>query len=250
MLNTHDAALGTSLQNKSADKNRADGLRSPGVLGRWPIIGLVMFLLGGMLFGVMAINLETNGPFIQTDVQVVNTLHVTALQSPPILRDVMILGFYVGEHVVIAIGAGLLLYFLYKRYWLELSMVVIAWAGEAAMWLILSAAFNRARPVFAVSAWRQMTGPGFPSGHCIGAVMCYGLLAYLLVPKISSRFWKIVVIVVALLIMLYIGFSRMFVGDHYLTDVLAGYGLGILWTGLVYTSAEWVAQRRKKHQAV
>ncbi len=248
MLNTHNAALGRPLLDKSTDKSHTDGLRSPGLLGRWPIIGLVMFLLGGMLFGVMAINLETNGSFNQTDVQVVNALHVTALQSPVLLRDVMDFGFYVGEHVVIAIGAGLVLYFLYKRYWLELSMVVIAWAGEAAMWLILSAAFNRARPVFEVSAWRQMTGPGFPSGHAIGAVMCYGLLAYLLVPKISSRFWQIGVIVVALLIMLYIGFSRMFVGDHYLTDVLAGYGLGILWTGLVYTSAEWVAQRQRKRK--
>ena len=89
-----------------------------------------------------------------------------------------------------------------------------------------------------------MTAPGFPSGHAISAVMCYGLLAYLLIPRMSSRFWKAVVIVTAGLIILYIGVSRLFVGDHYLSDVLAGYALGIAWSGLVYTVVELITKKR------
>lgn len=67
-------------------------------------------------------------------------------------------------------------------------------------------------------------------------------------PKIASRFWKAVVIVTAGVIILYIGFSRLFVGDHYLTDVLAGYGLGVAWSGLVYTLVEVFAQKLKARQ--
>ena len=80
--------------------------------------------------------------------------------------------------------------------------------------------------------------------------MCFGLLAYLLVPKMPSRAWKIIVIVAAILLILYVGFSRIFVGDHYPTDVLAGYALGIAWSGLVYTSVEIISQRHQKHQAI
>jgi undecaprenyl-diphosphatase len=91
-----------------------------------------------------------------------------------------------------------------------------------------------------------MTSPGFPSGHSFSAVLCFGLLAYLLAPKMPSRFWKAAVIVAAVLIILFIGFSRIFVGDHYLTDVLAGYGLGIAWAGLVYTSVELISRKRRE----
>ncbi|HZY42731.1 MAG TPA: phosphatase PAP2 family protein [Anaerolineae bacterium] len=239
--------LAVPLQEKNLDKYPLAHLRSPGLLARWPLIGVVMVLLGGLLFGAMAINLQTHGPLLPVDVQVSDDLHVIALQSSPAMREVMIFGFYMGEHVIMAIGLILVLYFLYKRFWPELSMVVIAWAGEGTLWLVLTPYFNRARPVFDVSIWRQMTEPGFPSGHSISAVMCYGLLAYLIVPKISSRFWQAVVIVTTGLVILYIGFSRMFVGDHYLTDILAGYGLGVAWSGLVYTLVEVIA-RKIKHK--
>jgi undecaprenyl-diphosphatase len=75
--------------------------------------------------------------------------------------------------------------------------------------------------------------------------MCYGLLAYLLVPQLSTRFWKIAISVMAGLVILYIGVSRLFVGDHYLSDVLAGYALGIAWSGLVYTVIEWIAKKKR-----
>ena len=221
-------------------------LRTPGLLGKWPLIGLMLILVGVCLFGVTAVSVQTHGPLLQSETGIVNDLHATALQSSPFIRGVMILGYYVGQEIIVAIGAVLVLYFLYRRYWTEFWMVVIAWGGEGGIWIVLSQDFNRARPVFDIPVWHQMTSPGFPSGHSFGAVLCYGLLAYLLAPKMTSRVWKAVVIAAALLIILYVGFSRVFVGDHYPTDVVAGYGLGIAWGGLVYTTVELVFQRRAK----
>jgi membrane-associated phospholipid phosphatase len=220
------------------------GLRTPGLLARWPVIGLLMVLLGVMAFGAIAYSLQTNGPLMQIDIPVANYTHAVALQSSPFIVDVMIFGFYLGEHGILVIGVVLLLYFIYKRFWPELCMVVVAWAGEGSIWLVLSGYFSRPRPIFDVSVWHQMTVPGFPSGHSISAVMCFGLLAYLLAPKMSARIWKVVVIMAAVLVTLYIGFSRIFVGDHYLTDVLAGYALGIAWSGLAYTLVELIFKKR------
>ena len=232
------------LREEGSDRKRERGLRTPQLLARRPMIGLLMVLLGGITFGVMVVSLQTNGPLMQLDILWINTIHTTALQSSSFIRAVMISGFYIGEHVIVAIGVILALYFLYKRFWPELCMVVIAWAGEGGIWLYLSAYFNRPRPVFEVPVWHQMTAPSFPSGHSLSAIMCYGLLAYLLVPRIHSRPGKALVIVVAVLVILFIGYSRVFVGDHYPTDVLAGYALGIAWSGFVYTLVELISYKK------
>jgi membrane-associated phospholipid phosphatase len=72
----------------------------------------------------------------------------------------------------------------------------------------------------------------------VSTVICYGLLAYLLVAKMPSLFWKRMLIIITMLIVLFSGFSRIFQGNHYLTDVLAGYVLGIAWVRFVYTVLE------------
>jgi membrane-associated phospholipid phosphatase len=244
LQNTNDAPSVIPLQDKGLVRTHANFLRTPGLLARWPLIGLLMILLGGIAFGVIAVSLQANGPLIQADVPVANAIHEAALHSSPFIRGSMIFGFYLGEQIIVVIGALLALYFLFKRFWPELCMVIITWAGEGSIWLVLSHYYSRHRPIFDVPIWHQMTTPGFPSGHAISAVMCYGLLAYLLVPKIHLRFWKAVAIGVAVLVILFIGYSRLFVGDHYLTDVLAGYALGIAWSGLAYSLVELIFKKR------
>lgn len=242
-----EAALAAPPQHKDFSRNHS-GLRSPGLLGRYPIIGIIMVVLGSGLFAVIAIDFLTQGPLTQTDNLIVNPLHAYALSSSPLIMIPMMFGFYFAEFGFIVIGAGLLVYFLHKRFWTEFSMVLIAWGGEGPLWYFLSGYFNRPRPVFDVPAWHYLTSPGFPSGHSLAAVMCLGFLAYLVVPKIHSYFWKSMVVGLTLLIILYVGFSRLFVGDHYPTDVLAGYAVGLAWAGLVYTVVERFAKKRNERQ--
>ena len=248
MNNVDHIAVTPSLQAPST--RPSGGLRTPGLLGRSPQIGLMLVLLGIAIFAFLAISLQTHGATVQLDSQIDDNIHTLALQSSPIVVDIMIFGFYLGEQVIVGIGAILVVYFLLKRFWAELSMIIIAWGGEGGIWLVLAQYFNRTRPHFDKPVWHLMTAPGFPSGHSFASLMCFGLLAYLLIPKMPSRAWKIIVIVIAIMLTLYVGFSRIFVGDHYPTDVLAGYALGIAWSGLVYTSVEIISQRRQKGQEI
>ncbi len=234
------------VKGQGSARDHQDLLQTPGLLAKFPLIGFLMVLLGGIAFGAIALNLQSNGPLVQADVRIANSIHAAALQSSSFVRDLMIFGFFLGEHGIVAIGELLALYCIFNRRWPELCMVAVAWPGEGSIWLILSNYYHRPRPVFDVPVWHVMTSPGFPSGHTISAVMCFGLLAYLLLPRILSHFWKAVVIVISILIMFYIGYSRLFVGDHYLSDVLAGYALGIAWSGLVYTLVELIFKKRIK----
>jgi membrane-associated phospholipid phosphatase len=220
------------------------GLRSPGWLAKWPIIGLAMFLVGSLAFGALAFNVKTHGPLLQWDVPVYKQLYGDATKEPPRTLELLTFGFFVGKELIQVIVVLLSVYFIYKRYWPELAMILIGSMGAAAIWTYVIHIFNRPRPSAQLGI---VVGefPSFPSGHTISAVICYGFLAYLLIPKMPSLFWKWVVAIVAILTMAYIGFSRISEGGHYLTDVIGGYAFGLAWAALVFTVIESLFLRRK-----
>jgi membrane-associated phospholipid phosphatase len=232
-----------TMTGNKPDVKTSRGLRVPGWLARWPVIGIMMFLIGSLVFGALAYNVWTKGPLLQWDVPLTGELYKEAVEEPPRIIELMIFGFFVGKELVQVIAVILSLYFLHKRFWRELAMLVVGLGGGALLWYLLIGIFNRPRPETQIGI--VVTDPSFPSGHVITAVLAYGLLAYLFVPKMPSLFWKWVVVIASILTMLYIGFSRLFLGGHYLTDLLAGYALGIAWAGLVYTLIERISMRRK-----
>jgi len=151
--------------------------------------------------------------------------------------------YYLGGWGVIILGLLFGIYYLAKRYWRELTLLAVGMVGESLIFLVLSNLIGRVRPPTQI--WIILKIPGFPSGHTMASVVLFGLLAYLLVPKIRSAFGKGLVVAVAILIMLFIGFTRVFTAAHYLTDVLAGYALGIAWSGAAYTLIEIYFQKRR-----
>jgi undecaprenyl-diphosphatase len=156
----------------------------------------------------------------------------------------LVFGFFVGKEMLQVIVVILGLYFLYKRFWPELAMLLIGSGGGALIWYFLIEVFKRPRPAEQIGI--VVTDSSFPSGHAISSVILYGLLAYLFIPKMPSRFWKWVLVIAVILTNMYIGYSRIYLGGHYLTDIIAGYGLGLAWAGLVFTVIERLLLRRKK----
>jgi len=140
------------------------------------------------------------------------------------------------------------LYWLWKRHWHELSMLVIGVLGGNIWFEVLSNLFGRHRPVFP-DPLDPLPGPGFPSGHSMTAVLLYGLILYLLLPRLPSWRWRLLAALVAALIILLVGFSRLFMGSHYPTDVLGGYAFGLAWGALVYTSLELYRHRRSARRS-
>jgi len=233
----------TFVQDIHHDKKDFTGLHAPGLLAKWPAIGISMFSFGSLMFGALTYNLFGHGPLLAWDRAIANTLPAIGLKSPPFVKDIMIAGFYTGKEVVTVLTILFSLYFLFKKYWQELAMMAIGWAGSALLFNALSMLIGRARPPTQI--WIIVNIPGFPSGHAVSVVVFYGLLAYLLLPKIQPVFWKVVVVALALFIIAFVGFSRIFTGGHYLTDILAGYAVGIAWSGVIYTFIEIYFQRRR-----
>jgi undecaprenyl-diphosphatase len=230
-------------QDKKLSRNKFRGLRSPGVFAKWPLIGVLMFLVGIVVFGTLAYNVSTHGPLLRWDVPVTSELHQEAVKTPPRILEILIFGFFVGKELVQVLTVILGLYFLHKRFWRELAMLFIGVGGGAIIWYSIIGIFHRVRPQAQIGI--AVSDYSFPSGHVITAVLFYGLLAYLFIPKMPSLFWKWVVAIASIVTILFIGFSRLYLGGHYLTDLVAGYALGIAWAGLVYTLIERISMRKK-----
>ncbi|MGE5248799.1 MAG: phosphatase PAP2 family protein [Bacteroidota bacterium] len=237
------------LNPRIAPRTRTQGpaaLRSPGWFAKRPAVGLGMFVLGSLVFGALAYNVTAHGPLLRWDVPVLQELHARAVRSPDPVIEFFNASFFVGKGLVIIIAGLLSAYYLYKRYWRELALSVVGMGGVASLWFFFSRFFGRLRPPFQMGT--IVTDPSFPSGHAATAVLCYGLLAYIWVPRISSILGKWLVTLASLLVMAYIGFGRLFLGAHYPSDIVAGYSLGIAWAGLVFTVIERLFQGgRKQH---
>lgn len=229
------------------DQSDSEGLRSPHLLAQYPMIGVWMFIIGTVVFLALLGNYLLNGPLVRLDKFLAATLPKMALAGPPFLEYIMDAGFYIGKQVIMVIDALLVIYFLYKRYWEELMTVTVGWSGAAVLFYYLSTYIDRPRATNQI--WIIVTIPGFPSGHAISVIVCYGLLAYWLIPKMPNLFWKWMVALGALLIILFVGFSRVFTGGHYLTDILAGYAVGLAWSGLAYTIIERFFYKKKMKEA-
>ena len=235
--------LTTQRSDQRTGTSSSRDLRVPGWLAKWPIIGVLMFLIGSSLFGAIAYNVWTKGPLLQWDVPLAKELHTEAVATPERFIEYFIFGFFVGKELLQVIVLILAAYFLYKRFWPELAMLLIGSGGGALIWYFLTGVFNRVRPAEQIGI--VVRDPSFPSGHTLSSLVCFGFLAYLLIPKMPSLFWKWVVALAAIAIVAFIGYSRIFLGGHYLTDILGGYALGLAWAGLVFTLIESLFLKRR-----
>jgi undecaprenyl-diphosphatase len=110
-------------------------------------------------------------------------------------------------------------------------LLTISVAGAVAVHSIVGSVVGRTRPPAALSIG-EYGGASFPSGHAVAAVACYGMLAVVLSAGRSFRFGVAVWIGAALVILL-VGASRVYLGAHWLTDVLGGYALGGTWVAVL-----------------
>lgn len=138
-------------------------------------------------------------------------LNITKLGNPMMMVTITIITF------------GIL---WWKRYRQEAKIFGLHALGGAILSYGLKLAFNKSRP----QLWEQLineTSFSYPSGHALGSMVIYGFLAYLLSSH-YAKFAKIIYTCAAILIAA-IGLSRLYLGVHWPTDVIAGYGIGYLW---------------------
>jgi undecaprenyl-diphosphatase len=107
----------------------------------------------------------------------------------------------------------------------------------------LKRAFERARPLHDLEA-TTFAGYSFPSGHSSGALVAYGMLAYVLM-RTLPRGWHLPAAMLCAAAAFSVGASRIFLQAHFATDVAAGFASGSAWLAICILSVEWAHRERR-----
>src|SRR5205807_822826 len=119
-------------------------------------------------------------------------------------------------------------FFVWKRWWPSVVTLIVAVPGGMLLNEWVKILVHRHRP-FLEGPFVDWSGYSFASGHTIGATLLYGQLALFVLPAMKTRRMRALTISMATLLVILVGFSRIALGAHYLTDVLAGIVLGLAW---------------------
>lgn len=145
--------------------------------------------------------------------------------------------------LLLGIGAVVAIFFLIRRWWLHALTWVLATGLGGVLVRVLKAHFERTRPVHEHTL-TDSSGWSFPSGHAAGAMLVYGMLAYLLV-RHTPRAWHIPIALIGILLIIFVGFSRVILQVHYFSDVLAGFVVAATWIALCVSGFEALRRRRE-----
>ena len=128
-------------------------------------------------------------------------------------------------------------YFLWTRQPYQVLSLLLAVGGGMVLNVLLKNVFSRERPGWS-DAMLGLTGYSFPSGHTMMATIAYGFLASMLIGRSGSWFWRCLIGATTVFVVMLVALSRMYLGAHFLSDVLAASAAGTAWLALCIASVE------------
>jgi undecaprenyl-diphosphatase len=189
------------------------------------ILGLAL-AVGALWFFAWIAEEMLEGSTAQFDSQVRSIVHAHSTgQVTTIMKFLTLFG---SSLVMTPLALFTLLVCYFEREFHALKMLAASFAGALVLEVVLKSAFHRARPVpfFDVS---KPSSYSFPSGHALFSFCFFAGLTAVLSPRLVHPQAKVAVWFVALVLIFGIGFSRIYLGVHYPSDVLAGYAAGLVW---------------------
>jgi membrane-associated phospholipid phosphatase len=213
----------------AAPPDTAPTVATDAVFGLASMVGLAVAVLALFLFGWLADEM-LEGSTMAFDMRVRAATH--AFATPRLTHTLRLVSHLGGPSVLTVLGVILVAVFVAHRWWRGAIVLFVAMAGSSVLDTALKLAFRRARPepYFGSSLPESYS---FPSGHALFAFCFFTAGAALLAPRMQHPALRWLVWSVAALLILAIGFSRIYLGVHYPSDVVAGYAVGLIWSSVL-----------------
>jgi len=191
------------------------------------------YLIGGLVLGLgfMFIFAKLAGEMLENELKLFDqiVLNTISLISSPLITRLMKGLTQMGSPATMIFLALIVWFYLskIKKHFWDSNMVITALAGSWFMNELLKWAFHRNRPE--IVRLVKATGYSFPSGHAMVSFAFYGMLAYLMWINLDNRNLRYFFTFLFLFLVFAIGISRIYLGVHYASDVLAGFAAGGFW---------------------
>jgi undecaprenyl-diphosphatase len=205
-------------------------------LGLHLTAGLLMSIAGLWLFAGVTEDVVHHDPLTQFDLTMLASIrdHSTAF-GDAVFQVVSSVG---SPGAMAAVGIAGVILTLWRRDWLMLTGWIVSFAGAGLLSAILKIVIKRPRPAGAAAFLHGDTF-SFPSGHALGSLVGFGMVAYLIGSYwLSTRRSRSAITFVAAFLIVSIGISRLYLGVHYFSDVVGGYAAGMLWLSACISGIE------------
>ncbi len=193
---------------------------------RLTLVAVALVLLA-VPFSYLLLEVLRDGQLTRLDHDVAGSLHQWVVDQPglvPAVKGVSLLGKPLWLALAVAGGSA----FVYWRGRRRLALYLVVTAiGGGLVDTLVKVAVNRPRPVVD-SPLAIAFGKSFPSGHAMSATVTYGALLLVFLPALPRR-WRVVALLGTISLVLAIGASRLMLGVHFVSDVFAGWTLGLAW---------------------
>jgi membrane-associated phospholipid phosphatase len=211
--------------------------------GARAVLAAVALALATVPFGLLLFLVQDKWrPLLGVDAAARDDLHGYALDHSWFVIAMKVLSTCGSTRAYQLVFAAVVGWLVWRRRPRLAVFVAVTMVGNSALNTVAKLAVDRARPVLP-NPVAHATGMSFPSGHAQSAVVAYSVLLLVFLPSLRGP-WRRLAIVVAVLMVLGIGFSRVALGVHYASDVLAGYVLGAAWVAAM--TAAFDAWRRER----
>lgn len=212
------------------------------------IVGLSVCVLTCWLFAALLDSVSEKDVLVRRDLALANWFH---LNGTPLGDRLFVIVSFLGSPVAMVILFVVVAAYLWRRkHPTLLTAWVLSYVGGTVLDFAMKEIIRRPRPEFAAlfvhgNSW------SFPSGHSMGSLIGYSMLAYTIirVRPVTSRAAQTVIWAGAALMIVLIGYSRLYLAVHFLSDVVAGYTLGALWLAVCFTGLQLVSRRAELRRA-
>lgn len=206
-------------------------------------LGIFVLAATTLLFAGIASNALSNTRLTLMDIEISNWLHA---RTTPWLTEVMVLITNIHKPFGISIMTAVCAFFLlWRKRWYALLILALAVPGGLLLNILLKNIFQRVRPVFDDPLF-IMTTYSFPSGHAMGSTVFYGALAALVFWYVPDWRCRLLALIFAGLMITLVAFTRVYLGVHYSSDVMAGIVEGVAWLTLCFIMVDILWRYRQR----
>ena len=211
------------------------------IFSRYHLYALIINIFSLYLFSKMIEDIIDGELITKLDIWL--NLKIVLLWNPLLNKIMIFITNIVSPSNLIIFSLVLFGYLIYKKKWYNSLLLLFSMIGGLLFEVLTKLIIHRTRPE---NALIEVSGYSFPSGHATMAIIFFSLLLYSFKDDIKDIFLKNLFISSNIILFLIIGFSRVYLNVHWLSDVLAGFALGMFWLTLLILIFKLIISLMKK----
>ena len=189
---------------------------------------MLISIFGLILFGIMLFNVLFNGPMLRVDEWI--SIYMSHAQTEMWTKPIIFVTDLNGMVASSILFTGFTLFFWYKKYYRDLWFFFSSFAGAAVLFNLFKFTLQRPRPDAKLF---DLVTYSFPSGHTTMATVLALSLYFIFREKVGESL-RVLLLFASIFWPVTIAFTRVYLNVHWVSDVLAGLGLGLFWVTLLY----------------